>query len=61
MWAAGSRWVREEALHGNEGLQQGIVRERERLTFADDEVIQQAHVHALQCTFQALGQALIRG
>lgn len=53
--------VREEALHGYEGLQLGMLRERIRLAFADDEVIQQAHVHALQCTFQALGQALIRG
>ena len=51
----------EEASRRDEGLQQSIGRERERLAFADDEVIQQAHVHALQCTFQALGQALIRG
>ncbi|MNG06178.1 hypothetical protein D3C84_894050 [compost metagenome] len=53
--------VRKEASGRDEGLQQGIGRERERLTFADDEVIQQAYVHVLQCTFQALGQALIRG
>lgn len=36
-------------------------RERVRLAFANDEVIQQAHVDALQRTFQALGQAFIRG
>ncbi|MNW19168.1 hypothetical protein D3C71_2190380 [compost metagenome] len=53
--------VGEEASRRAEGLQQGIGRERVRLAFADDEVIQQANVHALQCTFQALGQALIRG
>ncbi len=53
--------VREKASHGHEGLQQGMLRERVRLAFADDEVIQQAHVHALQCSFEALGQAFIRG
>lgn len=57
----GRLWVREEAWHGHEGLQQGMLRERVRLAFADDEVIQQAHVDALQCSFEALGQALIRG
>ncbi len=58
----GRLWrVRAEAWHGHEGLQQGMLRERVRLAFADDEVIQQAHVDALQCGFEALGQALIRG
>lgn len=43
------------------GLQQAIRGERERLAQANDEVIQQLHVHAVQRTFQALGQSFIRG
>lgn len=52
---------RAEASHSHEELQQCMLRERIRLAFADDEVIQQAYVDALQCSFEALGQALIRG
>jgi len=56
----GRLWVGDGAvrLHISK---KSTLRERVRLAFADDEVIQQAHVDALQRTFQALSQAFIRG
>lgn len=53
----GGRWYpRASAPRSDEGLQQAIHCERKRLALAYDEVIQQPYIHAVQRTFQALGQ-----
>ena len=54
-------WERRREPGGSRRLQQSGRGERERLSLADDDVIQQSHIHTIQRISQPLGEQLVRG